>query len=178
MLTLLPDAMGLSSSKLNEGMTLSVSAVAGCMSGDRPFVLCTLWPDTVEGFRVSLRSLGRAGWTFVGPLMEGLTPALMFSPTPSLEAGESRPSVMSDEVLDFRLLQVCLPCVGESVDVGLAITERRNLLAFSRGPASLIKTLLSDRLDVESALLGWDSASKTGWMQTRPGGTRRERKSL
>ena len=163
MLTLLPDANGLSSSRLNEGMTLSVSAVAGCMSGERPLVLCTLWPDTVEGLRVSLRSLGRAGWTFVGPLMEGLTPALMSSPAPSLEGRESRVSVTSGEMLDFRLLRGWLPCAGESVVVGYAITDRRNRFAFSRGPASLTKTLPSERLVVDLALLGCGSASKTAW---------------
>ena len=136
-----------------------------------------VWPGTTDAFLASLESLGLAGWAATGPLIELLMPALIVVTAVGSSPG---PAVLSPVFVRFAgdqdLLFPCarLFCEDGSVGFGFAMTDFRNLLAFSRETASLTNTRSRERSKKrKAAFLGSDSGSTTAWIRTRPGPTRR-----
>ena len=160
-------------------MTLFSLAVLTCRFGDR-----VDWLDCVEAFdrfRASLCNLGLAKCALIGPLMEPRTAPLML---PAASTGGAIPEFAPPESArltgdqDRLFAFACSFCW--SVAFGFCITERRNLLAFSRETATLKDRHRFDRerkRETRSSGLVVCTSS-INLIQMRPGPVRRGRNSL
>jgi hypothetical protein len=176
MLTPLPDAKGFSSSRLNGVIMLSIGP--GCARGVGVLRFGMLWPEAVEPFRASLVSLGLAGCAAIGPLIEPLMPVLIVpaASDSSLVRAVLSPDcdlLMGDQ--ERRLPNARGFWFDDSEVFGFAMTDFKNLLAFSRDAASL-KNCRSRVCAVrpQFAFFGSNGESKTLCMRMTPAPVRRD----